>query len=359
MLNARSCSLFRGLFVIVLGLIFFPAACSSNKPSEELVFYDWEGDMPQSVLDAFSTEYGIPVRYETYESQEEAIEKIRAQESYDLVVLESRFIPLMIDEGLLVRLDYRNIQNFKNVSPNFRDLAYDPGNAYSVPYSWGVTGLVVRTDGLKAPINEWGDIWDETHKGQVAIWVGQPREAIAITLKSLGYSVNSEDPSELNAALEKLIELKPHLKYVEDYDLETAAPALAGGDVVITMGYSGDFQAAMDEGLEVEFVIPKEGALLWGDNYVVPAISRNKETAELFIDFLLRPEISADIVNQKYYASANEAAREFVIPEILANPSIYPDNTVLKNAEIILPLTAQGQELYDEIWLKFLEFESN
>ena len=101
--------------------------------------------------------------------------------------------------------------------------------------------------------------------------------------------------------------------------------------------------------------MPGEGALLWGDNFVIPANSPNKYTAELFINFLLRPEVSAEIVNQKYYASANDAARAFVAPAILNDPSIYPNQSVLQHAEIILLLSAEGQKLYDEIWQQFLD----
>ncbi len=353
-------SLNLGLLLLLMTLLWshiITGCAPSQDPAaetKEIILYNWEGDVPQSVLDSFIAEFHINIRYEAYESQEEALENIRAGQPYDVVALESRFIPYAVKEGLLAKLDYENILNFKNVSPNFRDLSYDPGNQYSIPYSWGVTGLVVRTDLIQKPVKRWSDLWDESNASKTAIWIGQPRETIAFTLKSLGYSANSENPRELEAALARLIELKRSLKYVEDFDLESAGPALASGEIFIAMGYSGDYQASLDEGLSVEFVLPEEGALLWGDNFVIPSNSPNKQLAELFINFLLRPEISAEIVNQKYYASANDASRAFIDTAILSNPSIYPDNEVLQNAEIILPLSEEGQRLYDEIWKKFL-----
>jgi len=326
-----------------------------NQLADEIILYNWEDDIPQSVLDSFTAEYGVKIRYEVYESQEEAIANMRSGQVYDVVTMESRFIPLLAKDGLLAEMDYQNIQNFKNISPNFRDLIYDPGNRYSIPYSWGTTGLVVRSDLIQSPITKWSDLWDARYAGKIAIWKGQPRETIALTLKSLGYSANSETPAELESALQQLIALKTKLQFVEDFSSDSTASALASGKVFIAMGYSGDFLASQDEGLPVTYVMPEEGALLWGDTFIIPANSPNKYTAEVFLNFLLQPEISAEIVNQKYYASANEAASAFIDSQILNDPSIYPAKSVLANADIILPLSAEGQRLYAEIWQRFLD----
>ncbi len=352
-LSLRSCI----LTFLVLSLLV--TACTStvvpNQLAKEIILYNWEGDIPQSVLDAFTKETNVTVRYETYESQEEAIANMRSGEIYDVATMESRFIPLMAKEGLLAEMDYEHIPNFRNISPNFRDLIYDPGNRHSIPYSWGTTGLVVRSDLIQTPITRWSDLWDARYAGKVAIWIGQPRETIALTLKSLGYSANSENPAELESALQRLITLKPGLHFVEDISADDLSPTLASGKVVVAMGYSGDFQASQDAGLSVEYVMPEEGALLWGDTFIIPANSPNKYTAEVFLNFLLRPEINAGIVNQKYYASADEAAKTFIDVDILNNRAIYPDEAILKRAEIILPLSLEGQNLYDQIWQRFLE----
>ena len=343
--------------LLLFGLLNSGCASSvtQNQPAEEIVLYNWEGDIPQSVLDSFTAQSGIKIRYETYESQEDAIENMRAGHVYDVVTMESRFIPLLVREGLLAELDYQNIINFRNISPNFRGLAYDPDNRYSIPYSWGTTGLIVRTDLAKRPITRWSDMWDKRYAGQVAIWVGQPRETLALTLKSLGYSGNSENPVELEDALAHLISLKPNLLFLENFDPNNATPALASGRIVMAMGYSGDFLSSQDAGLQVGYILPEEGALLWGDTFIVPANSTHKTAAELFINFLLDPEISAVIANQKYYATANESALEYINPEILNNSAIFPGGDALKHAEIILPLSADGQQLYNQTWQQFLD----
>jgi spermidine/putrescine transport system substrate-binding protein len=349
---------------LVASLILLPSACTATPTpeptptpiplAEELVFYDWDEDMPQSVLDAFTAEYGVKVMYLVYESQEEAIANIQVGDVYDVVVMESRFIPLLARQGLLAELHNENMSNLKNISANFRELAYDLTNQYSIPYNWGTTGLVVRTDLAEEPISHWADLWDSRYAGRVGLWMGQRREVISLTLKSLGYSANSEEPAELEEALQRLIELKPDVLTLEEYDLYTSAELLASGKLVISMGYAYDVIASSEQNPFIQYVLPQEGALLWNDTFIIPVNSPNQYTAELFLNFLMRPEINAMIVNENLYATPNEAAYPFIEPDILNNPVIFPANQDIVNAELILPLTSQGQELYDSIWERLL-----
>lgn len=348
--------------LVLLSSLSWLLACSRSVSftptptglAEELIFYNWAGDMPESVLAAFTAEFGVKVNYRIYKTQEEAIEKMRAGQVYDVVTIESRLLPGLAQAGLLAEIDYHNVPNFKNISANFRDLAYDPGNRYSIPYNWGTTGLVVRSDLVKEPVTHWAALWDKRYAGKTAIWGSQPREVIALTLKSLGYSANSEDSAELEAALQRLLEIKPTLLRLEDFTLYNPADVLTNGQVVITMGYAADVLLAREKNPAITYVLPKEGALLWGDTFVIPANSNHKTTAEIFLNFLMRAEINAEIANQNLYATPNEAAFPFIQPEILNDPVIFPSQADLKNAEIILPLTPEGQKLYDEIWERFV-----
>jgi spermidine/putrescine transport system substrate-binding protein len=345
---------------LIVSLIFLSTGCTAAPTPEptpipirladELVFYDWEEDMPQSVLDAFTAEYGVRISYLVYESQEEAIDSMRAGEVYDVVVMESRFIPLLAREGLLAELHSANVSNLKNIAANFRELSYDPTNQYSIPYNWGTTGLVVRTDLAEEPVVRWADLWDSRYAGRVGLWMGQRREVISLTLKSLGYSANSEQPAELEKALQRLIELKPFVLTLEEYDLYTSTDLLADGKLVISMGYVSDVLTGSEQNPSIQYVLPEEGALLWNDTFAIPANSPNQYTAELFLNFLMRPEINAMIVNENLYATPNEAAYPFIEPAILNNPVIFPSNQDLLHAELVLPLSARGQELYDSIW---------
>jgi spermidine/putrescine transport system substrate-binding protein len=184
--------------------------------------------------------------------------------------------------------------------------------------------------------------------------MGQPREVISLTLKSLGYSANSEESAELEKALQRLIELKPYVLALEDYNLYTSADLLASGKILIAMGYASDVIEGSRQNPSIKYILPKEGALLWNDTFIIPVNSPNQYTAELFLNFLMRPEVNAMIVNENLYATPNEAAYPFIEPEILNNPVIFPAQQDLVNAELILPLTPQGQELYDSIWERFL-----
>ncbi|MBI5946143.1 MAG: spermidine/putrescine ABC transporter substrate-binding protein [Chloroflexi bacterium] len=320
----------------------------------EITFYDWEEDMPQSVLDAFTEEYGVKVNYLVYESQEEAIENMKEGKVYDVVVMESRFIPLLVKENLLAEFDQRNLPNTKNLFANFRELAYDPGNRYSIPYNWGTTGLVVRSDLVAEPVTRWADLWEPRYYGRIGLWMGQRREVISLTLKSLGYSANSENPAELESALERLLEVKPHILVLEDFSLVNSADILANGQALITMGYASDYLYGHEQNPAITYVLPAEGALLWNDTFIIPSNSPNKSTAELFLNFLMRAEVNARIVNENLYASPNEAAYPFVEVDILNNPVIFPPNKDLANAELVLPLSPQGQQLYDEIWERLI-----
>ena len=332
-----------------LGQAPTPTATSLPK---ELVLYNWAGYMPQSVLDGFTAEYGIKVTYDVYGSQEEAISSIKAGKQYDVVVMGHEFIPSMIADDLLAPIDFQNVPNFKNISANFRDPIFDRNNRHTVPFLWGTTGLIARSDRLKQPLTSWSDLWDTRYAGKVGMWPIQ-RDVIGIALKSLGYSANSEDPRELEAALKQLLKLKSNMFFF-DPDATSSAPLLLDGKATLAYGWSYDAFAAMGENDSITYVLPKEGALLWGDNLVIPANSPRKQAAELFINFILRPEISAKIVNELYYASANEMSIPLIDPALRNNPVIFPSNDELKNAEMAMPLSPEGKKLYDDIWQRFM-----
>jgi spermidine/putrescine transport system substrate-binding protein len=339
---------------VLLILALFVAGCApepvQNKLADELVFYNWGDYMPQSVLDAFTAEYGVKINYLTYDSMEEAVAQVRAGQHYDVVVLEYDLIAPLVADGLLAEIDFQNVPNFKNISNNFRDLAFDPGNKHSIPYGYGTTGLVVRSDLVKAPVTRWADLWDPRYAGKIAARA-LPAELIGVALKSLGYPLNSEDPQQLEAALQHLLILNPIL--VDD-ETDKAIPVLLSGEAVIMVGWADDALQARQQNQAISYVLPEEGTLLWGDTFVIPANSPRKYTAEHFLNFLLRPEVSAQIVNENHYAIANEAAYALIDPEIINNPIVFPPGEVIKKADWYLPLSPAGEKLYADIWERFM-----
>lgn len=330
------------------------ASCAPSKPPElsELVLYSWVDYMPQSVMDAFTEQYGITVQYEVYESPEQAVANLKAGNEYDLVVLTSEFIPQLTEGNLLRQIDYSRVPNFKYVSANFRDLAFDPGNTYTVPFHWGTTGILVRTDLVTRPITGWDDLWDPAFAGRLGIWPISS-SMIPIALKSLGYSANSDNPAELEAARVRLMQIKPNAVLLSNLE-STVIPMLESGEVEIAFGWAYDAMMARESGVPIEYIIPQEGAILWMDNFIIPANARNPEGAEAFLNFILQPEIAAEVINESYYPMAVDGAEAFVHPEILHDPVIFPDEAQLLNAEIIIPTRSDRKRLFDDIWSEFL-----
>ena len=345
-----------GLLVACSGLEAGEPRTPTPQPlAEEIVLHDWAGDLAEEILNGFTKEYGIKVKYEVYGSPEEAVANIRAHEPLDVVVLENEYIPSLVKDGLLAKIDYRHVPNFNHISANFRDLAYDPENKHSIPYSWGTTGLLVRSDlvttGEPPGSIRWADMWEQQYAGRTLQWL-IPRYTLGMALKSLGYSVNSEDPAELEAALERLIELKPNAIWLTDED--TSAYHLISGEAVAALGWAYDLQIAREENEDIVYLLPAEGTILWGDNFVIPANSSHKYEAELFLNYLLRPEVTARIVELNNFAMMNDAAKSYIDPEILNDPVVYPPDEDLQGAEILLPLSSEGEKLYAEIWERFL-----
>lgn len=331
-----------------------PAVPVRPEPAAPLVLYNWAEEIPPSVLAAFTAESGIPVEYVGYESTDEAVASLRSGGAYDVAILENRYVRSLIEEGMLAPLDLHAIPNFKNTSIDFRDLSFDPGNHYSVPFSWGTAGILARTDLLAAPPTAWADLWDAEVCGRVGIWRGQTREAISLALKMLGYSANSEDPAQLAEAQEQLLALRPCVQIIEEFHVADLAEPLRQANYVIGLGYAYEAVQIRELGIPAQYIMPQEGALLWSDSMVIPWSSRRRAEAEALINFLLRPEISAAVANANYYQIANEAALPLIAPDLRQDAMLYPATETLRQAEILLPLSAEGERRYHAIGEAFL-----
>lgn len=338
-------------------ILMMSVACQTPvkvpSPSPELVLRTWENDLPPDVMERFTKETGIQVRLESYESQEEAVADIEDSKPGDVVVMDGRFIPGLIEKKALVRIDRSNLPNFRYISVAFRDLSFDPGNLYSVPYQWGTTGIVYRRDLTGREITRWADLWDPAFAGKVGIWKGQGREVIGLTLKMLGYSANSENPQELAAAMEKLAELKTGIVWIESIDPYTSVPGLVDGRLVIAQGYAFDEVEGQLQNPEIKFVLPAEGAVLWSEHFIIPAHSHYKVEAERLINYLLESTVMAEIVSFNHYAPANDGAIALLSPDIRADPLIFPPENVLANAEIIFSISDPAEQLYLSSWEEF------
>lgn len=355
-------TIFAAGIIVVASMLFGgkvaakPAAASPTA-APDLVFYDWPDDMPQSVIDQFTKETGIKVRYETYGSTEEAVANLNAGKTYDVAVIENEYIPALVTQERLATINHWKVSNLSNLSSDLLNLEYDLGNRYSIPYTWGTTGIVVRTDTAPIKINHWSDLWNPELKGKVGVRP-TPRDVIGMTELSLGYSVNTEQPAQVEDTIVHLLLQKDSFKLLDD-ESANVIPLLQNGEITALVGWSADVQAAREAGIPIEYVIPEEGALYWGDSYVIAANSTNQENAMKFINFLLRPQISATITNEIGYATPNMAAMEFVDPKLRSDEVIFPPEAemhdILLKAGMILPLSPSAEKAYHEGWARFME----
>jgi spermidine/putrescine transport system substrate-binding protein len=347
-MNKRQASIFILICTLLVACTQTTPRTSTPTPMTTLTLYSWVDYLPQSVIDAFTAETGVSIDYVVYESQEEAVANLMAGKPYDVVVLTIEFIPKLIQADLLAELDHRNIPNFNNISANFRDLNFDPGNRYAAPFHWGATGLLYRSDLVDPPPTRWADLWDPRFTGKVALWPIK-MSLLPIALKKLGYSANSGDPAEVEAAVAELLKLTPDAIWISNLQA-SAAPTLTSGEALITYGWAYDGKFAEAEGLPITYVLPEEGSVLWMDQFIIPANSPKRVLAERFIDFMLRPEISAQIIAESAYPMANDAALPLLDPAIVNDPIIYPPPADLARAEITEPLDPARDRLWADAW---------
>jgi spermidine/putrescine transport system substrate-binding protein len=327
-----------------------PTATSAPQLAKELHVYNWSEYIDPQIYADFEAEFGVKVIEDTFASNEDLLAKLQAGATgYDVIVPSDYMVTVMIKLNLLSPLNYDNIPNFKNIGATFRDPPYDPGNKYSVPYQWGTSGIGYDINVFPEPPDSWAYLFDPAqasqYEGKISM-LNDGRETIGAALKYLGFSLNTTDPALLEQAKQLLLQQKP---WIKAYDSEAFEDLLAAGETVLAHGYSGDFFMAAVEAEQIGYAIPKEGATIWADNLCIPKTANSQYTAEVFIDYLLRPEVSAKISNFTWYASPNDAAKQFIEAEILEDPAIYPPQEVMDKLEFIRDV-GEATTLYDRIW---------
>jgi spermidine/putrescine-binding protein len=338
--------------LIAGSLSMLVVACGGGEQelADELYLYNWSEYMDPQVLEDFEAEFGVRVIEDTYATNEELLAKLQAGATgYDLIVPSDYMVEVMVAEKLLAELDHENIPGLSNIDPMFADPPYDPGMVHCVPYMWGTTGIGYNVDVFEEPPDSWAYLFDPALASQYAgkiTMLNDVREAMGAALKYLGYSLNSTDEGELEDARDLLIQQKPS---VYAYDSEQYAPLLSADETVLAHGYNGYFFMTALEDERIWYTIPKEGATIWADNLCIPESAPNKYTAEVFIDYLLRPEVNATLVNYLWYPSPNSAAKEFIDPEILEEPAIYPPPEVMERLEWITDV-GEATQLYERLW---------
>lgn len=341
--------------VVILALLALMISCApkaggKQQLAKELHVYNWSEYIDPQIYADFEKEFGVKVIEDTFASNEDLLAKLQAGASgYDLIVPSDYMVAIMIELNLLAELNYDNIPNFQNIWDKFRDPPYDPGNKYSVPYQWGTSGIGYNLDMFEEPPDSWAYLFDPVYASAYAgkmSMLNDSRETIGAALKYLGYSLNSTDVQQLEEAKQLLIQQK---QWVKTYDSEGFEDLLAAGETVIAHGWSGDFFQAAVEAPQIWYVIPGEGATIWADNLCIPKTAPSQYTAEVFINYLLRPEVGAKVSNYTWYASPNKAAEKYINAEILEDPAIYPPAEVMDKLEFIHDV-GEATPVYDRIW---------
>ncbi len=331
--------------IIILLFVFNQVFSDDNVVN----FYNWAGYIPNSVLRKFTKETGIKINFSVFDSNDELFAKMLAannQSDYDVIVPSSNFVDRMRQQGMLEKLNKSKLSNFKNLNPALLNKPYDPHNNYSIPYFWGMTGIMVnRRYYPHLKITQWADLWDKNLKNQI-LMINEMKEPFEIALKVLHLPTNSRKPKQIKQAYNKLLQLLPNIKL---FNITGPQAIFANGDVGIGTIYNGDAYLAMQKNPHLEFIFPKDGVFIWTDCMVIPKNAPHLTNAYRLINFLLRPDIAAQIAKGAGYSSPNIAALKYMPKNMRENTVLYPPQKILKKAHFEHDL-GRAEEIYTHYW---------
>jgi len=344
------------------------ALVAGMAQAEEVRVYNWSDYIDEDLLTKFEEETGLKLIYDVFDSNEVLETKMLAGGSgYDVVVPSGTFLQRQITAGAFQKLDKSKLPNLDNMWDvvTERTEQYDPGNEHAINYMWGTTGIGVNVGKVKealgedAPIDSWSLVFEPENMEKLAEcgvhFLDAPAEMIPAALNYMGEDPDSHDPETIAKTEELFMGIRP---YVQKFHSSEYIRALANGDICVAVGWSGDvFQAQFsaseaENGHEIDYSIPKEGAQMWFDQMAIPADAPNPDGAHKFINFMLDAENSAAATNYVWYASGNKAAQEYIDQEILDYPAVYPDEATLSNLFTTTPYPPKVQRVVTRLWTK-------
>lgn len=346
------------------------AALAGTAPlaAQEVVnVYNWSDYIDESVLDEFTEETGIEVRYDVFDSNELLEAKLLAGSTgYDVVVPTAYFLSRQIRAGVFDPLDNSLLENKDNLWDEVlqRTEVYDPGAEHAIPYLWGTTGIGYVEEQIRermpdAPLDSWDMIFDPEIVSQFedcgVYLLDAPTDIFPIAMHYLGLDPNSKDPDDFRKAAELLMTIRP---YIQKFHSSEYINALANGDICLAVGWSGDILQARDRAAEADnnvtvgYSIPKEGTMMWFDMMAIPSDAPNKENAHAFIDFMMRPDVIAKATNYVNFANANEASLPLVDESVKNDPAIYPTPDVLATLFTTTELPPRTQRVATREWTR-------
>ncbi len=339
-----------GVALGALGLNACDKTQTGQGDVKQLNIFSWADYLDKDTIPNFEKQYGVKVVYDTFSSNEGLMARMQAGSvDYDIIVPTSYAITKLKKLHLLKQIDKSQLPNYKNIAERFRNLPYDVGNEYSIPYTFGTTGIAYNIDAWKqaaiAAPTDWDSFWDPRFEGRMTL-LEDARETIGLALKRLGYSYNSIDPTQIAEALKTLSAQKP---LTMCYTSDQVIIYMATGDSHLSLAFSGDAHQAKRQNKLVNYIIPSSGASLWIDNMAIPASAPHPGNALKWINYILDPETSAAITNSTYYPTPNTAAKKLVQPDLLADKTMYPSEDTMDRCEQIADI-GDGIFLYDRAW---------
>lgn len=331
------------LSIISLVSLAVLSGCTSK---EKLHLFSWADNFDEQVLKDFETQNNVKIKYDVFSNNEELLAKMKTGgANYDVIQPSDYMVATMIKLGLLEELDKSAIPNLNNVNTQFLNPPYDPGNKYSVIYTWGVTGIAYNTKYVKDPITSWSSLWDPKYKGKVVL-LDDSREVLGMGLKKLGYSNSTKDEGQLTSAMNDLKNLLPN---VLAFDTDNIKQKFISEQAWIGTVWTGDAYLMNQDNKNISFVIPKEGGTIWADNYAIPKGSAHKDLAQKFINYMLDPKVSAANYESIGYSDPNDKALPLHSAEFRDNKMIFPTADELKRTEWLLDVGDTLQQ-YDKDW---------
>jgi spermidine/putrescine transport system substrate-binding protein len=335
----------RGIFIIVF-IISTLLISGCGKPQKELNVYNWGDYIDESVLKGFESQYHIKVNYDTFTTNEDMYVKLKnGGGHYDVAIPSDYMIKRMIDENMLDKLDFKNIPNYQYIGVNYKNLGYDPRNEYSVPYMWGTVGILYNKKMVSGKPDSWKILWDKKYAKQILMLDSQ-RDSIGIALKMLGYSLNSKNSKELEAAKKALIAQKP---LVLAYVVDEVKDKMIAGEAALALVWSGDAFYCIKQNKDLDYSIPKEGSNYWFDAMVIPKNSLHKKEAELFINYMCQTDVAYKNANYIGYASPQTEVVKKLPASLTHNREAYPLPQDLAKSEIFVNL-GSTISVMDQLW---------
>ena len=298
--------------------------------------------MDMTTIEDFEKEYNITVIYEEFESNEEMYDIVSEDPgAYDVLIPSDYSIDRLIKEGMLYKLDMEKLPNISQVAPEYLHPEYDPNNEYVVPYMVGTVGILYNKRAVSAPIDSWESMWDPQYRGMILMWDSM-RDVVGVSLKMLGYSMNSGNDAELDQVEARLLQQRSIIK---GYAGDIIHDIMVADEGTLALVYSGDAKTAVDQNPSLAYVIPKEGSNKWVDGFVITKDAQNIDAAHLFIDFMCRPNIAIRNMTDTGYTSPVFRAWD----EFGGNAIMFPTDEELARCEAFM-YNAQATQKYEQIW---------